>query len=74
MSISHLKVNKCMSCRSALSLLDNLLVVDFNLNLASMAVIIGLYLALAKKVKILILNNIISYNVQLTKYKLCTQM
>ena len=74
MSISNLKVNQCMSCRTALSLLDNLLVVDFNLNLASMAVIIGLYLALAKKVKILILNNIISYNVQLTKYKLCTQM
>jgi hypothetical protein len=72
MSISHLKVNQCMSCRSDLSLLDNLLVVDYNLVL--MAVIIGLYLALAKKVKILILNNIISYNVKLTRYKLCTQM
>ena len=72
MSISHLKVNQCMSCRSALSLLDNLLVVDFNLVL--MAVIIGQYLALSKKVKILILNNIISYNIKLTRYKLCTQM
>jgi hypothetical protein len=72
MSISHLKVNQYMSCRSALSLLDNLLVVDFNLVL--MAVIIGLYLAKANKVKILILNNIISYNVKLTRYKLCTQM